>query len=94
MDKVAGAPTAADMWWVQNHLNGGGDRTGNYLSTVIPFEMGGQLMFSNDSCTSTIYTFVPPVTTVPTPGNIYNEFPIFHVIMGLNYTLMFPGAGT
>ena len=36
---------ATDLWWVQNHMNGGGDRTGNYISTVIPFEMGGQLMY-------------------------------------------------
>ena len=57
-------PTAADVWWVQNHQNGGGDRTGNYISTVIPFEMGGQLMYSNDTCTSSIFSLVPPTTAI------------------------------
>lgn len=49
---------------MQNHQNGGGDRTGNYISTVIPFEMGGQLMYSNDTTTSTIFSLVPPTTTI------------------------------
>jgi hypothetical protein len=66
LDSCANCPQkrATDRWWVANHMNGGGDRTGNYISTVIPFEMGGQLMFSNDTCTSSIFSLVPPVTSI------------------------------
>ena len=67
-------PTAADTWWVQNHQNGGGDRTGNYISTVIPFEMGGQVMFSNDTCTSSIFTLVPPTTTTHKGAHNIGQF--------------------
>ena len=64
LDQSVGTETAIDYWWVTNHQNGGGDRTGNFISTVISDEMGGQIMFSNDTATSTIYSLVPPLTTV------------------------------
>lgn len=56
--------SATKYWWVANHMNGGGDRTGNFISTVISSEMGGQYMFSNDTCTSSIFSLVPPISTV------------------------------
>lgn len=64
MSAVGTEPRVAPHAGVTNHMNGGGDRTGNFISPVIPFEMGGQMMFSNDSCTSSIFSLVPPVSTV------------------------------
>lgn len=51
-------------WHVANHVNGGGDRTGNFIPTVIPEAMGGMMMYSNDTCTSSVYALVPPLTSV------------------------------
>jgi hypothetical protein len=64
MDVTGNQKSAVDYWWVANHQNGGGDRTGNSISTVLPFEWGGQIMFSNDTCTSSIFALVPPTNTV------------------------------
>jgi|EP01046_Picozoa_sp_COSAG06_P045558 hypothetical protein len=55
------------IWNVQNHLNGGGDRTGECKSLVIPASMGGSEMFTNDTCAASVYGLVAPLPCVPPP---------------------------
>ena len=59
--------TQAATWNVQNHLNGGGDRTGDCKPLVIPASMGGMEMFTNDSCAASVYSLVAPVSCTPPP---------------------------
>ena len=44
------------MWWVANHLNGGGDYTGNTPFPRLPDYMGGEVMLANDTTTSTVFS--------------------------------------
>ena len=57
-----GTTSAQKMWWVANHMSGGGDHTGNSPFPLLPDRMGGEIMESNDTTTSTVYIFVPPTT--------------------------------
>jgi hypothetical protein len=59
--------TQSAIWNVQNHLNGGADRTGNCKSLVIPKSMGGMMMFTNGTCASSVYTLLPPASCTPPP---------------------------
>ena len=59
---INGTTDAQKLWWVANHMNGGGDHTGNTPYPLLPDYMGGEVMLSNDTTTSTVYTLVPPVT--------------------------------
>jgi hypothetical protein len=57
----------AAVWNVQNHLNGGADRTGECNPLIIPASMGGSQMFTNDTCASSVYGLVAPVPCTPPP---------------------------
>ena len=51
---AAGCYGRRRYWWVANHQNGGGDRTGNFIPLVQAWSMGGSVMYSNDTCTSSV----------------------------------------
>lgn len=71
VDSRSSAGVHAVGWAVQNHQNGGGDRTGNFVPQIIPPQMGGAVMFSNDTTTSTVFALVPPLDGRGGDGAIY-----------------------
>lgn len=67
LSKGVMSSSQSSVWNVQNHLNGGGDRTGNCKPLIMPASMGGLQMFSNGTCAASVYVLVPPLSCTPPP---------------------------